>query len=161
MISEIPLLTLKQAKSLAKVYNSKFFYFWQAKAKKDGIVETIIQQLCKRMFDDFAFAYQRKGFIMSFMQLDNGGAYSSGGKFRKKAEGTIKGASDVMIHIKNTKTNDVSQLMIEFKRIGNYKITPEQIQFQELYRVFGFHCEIINNPFYFESLMMECLKKLK
>ena len=51
--------------------------------------ETYIQQSCKVIFDGIKLE-MRDRFEMDFMQVDNGGKQTQGGKFRKKAEGTSR-----------------------------------------------------------------------
>lgn len=124
--------------------------------------ETYIQQTCKVIFDRIKFEV-RQSFEMDFMQIDNGGKQTNGGKFRKKAEGTIKGASDVQLWFCCKKTGLSKMVLCEFKRIGTpsqIDIKKEQVAFQERWKQF-YNCEgfITNNPLYFEWKVWEILKQ--
>lgn len=123
--------------------------------------ETYIQQSCKTIFDRIKLEMRDK-FEMDFMQIDNGGKQTMGGKFRKKAEGTIKGASDVQLWFYCKKTNISKMVLCEFKRIGTpsqIDIKEEQIAFQERWKQF-YNCDgfITNNPLYFEWKIYDILK---
>lgn len=123
--------------------------------------ETYIQQSCKTIFDRIKLEMRDK-FEMDFMQIDNGGKQTQGGKFRKKAEGTIKGASDVQLWFYCKKTRLSKMVLCEFKRIGTpsqIDIKDEQVAFQERWKQF-YNCEgfITNNPLYFEWKIYDILK---
>lgn len=123
--------------------------------------ETYIQQSCKTIFDRIKLEMRDK-FEMDFMQIDNGGKQTQGGKFRKKAEGTIKGASDVQLWFYCKKTRLSKMVLCEFKRIGTpsqIDIKDEQVAFQERWKAF-YNCEgfITNNPLYFEWKIYNILK---
>lgn len=123
--------------------------------------ETYIQQSCKIIFDRVKLEMRDK-FEMDFMQIDNGGKQTMGGKFRKKAEGTIKGASDVQLWFYCKKTGLSKMVLCEFKRIGTpsqIDIKDEQVAFQERWKAF-YNCEgfITNNPLYFEWKIYDILK---
>lgn len=123
--------------------------------------ETYIQQSCKTIFDRIKLEMRDK-FEMDFMQIDNGGKQTMGGKFRKKAEGTIKGASDVQLWFCCKKTNISKMVLCEFKRIGTpsqIDIKEEQVAFQERWKQF-YNCDgfITNNPLYFEWKIYDILK---
>ena len=123
--------------------------------------ETYIQQSCKIIFDRIKLEMRDK-FEIDFMQIDNGGKQTMGGKFRKKAEGTIKGASDVQLWFCCKKTNISKMVLCEFKRIGTpsqIDIKDEQVAFQERWKAF-YNCEgfITNNPLYFEWKIYDILK---
>lgn len=123
--------------------------------------ETYIQQSCKIIFDRIKLEMRDK-FEIDFMQIDNGGKQTMGGKFRKKAEGTIKGASDVQLWFCCKKTNISKMVLCEFKRIGTpsqIDIKNEQITFQERWKQF-YNCDgfITNNPLYFEWKIYDILK---
>lgn len=125
--------------------------------------ETYIQQACRVIFEQIKIAKRNK-FDMDFMQIDNGGLQTIGGKMRKFAEGTIKGASDVQLWFSCKKTGKVVMCLCEFKRIGTrsqIKITPEQEAFQgrwrDVYKCDGF---ITNNPLYFEWRVLNILSIL-
>lgn len=123
--------------------------------------ETYIQQTCKRIFDGIKLS-KTKEFEMDFMQVDNGGNQTMGGKFRKKAEGTIKGASDVQLWFCHKKTGVSKMVLCEFKRIGTkaqIDIKPEQLEFQARWKQF-YNCDgfVTNNPLYFEWRVNEILK---
>ena len=81
--------------------------------------ETYIQQSCKVIFDGIKLE-MRDRFEMDFMQVDNGGKQTQGGKFRKKAEGTIKGASDVQLWFHCKKTGLSKMVLCEFLKL--YKV---------------------------------------
>jgi len=124
--------------------------------------ETYIQQSCKIIFDRIKLEMRDK-FEMDFMQIDNGGKQTQGGKFRKKSEGTIKGASDVQLWFHCKKTGLSKMVLCEFKRIGTpsqIDIKEEQIVFQRQWKQF-YNCEgfITNNPLYFEWKIYDILKK--
>jgi len=124
--------------------------------------ETYIQQSCKVIFDGIKLE-MRDRFEMDFMQVDNGGKQTQGGKFRKKSEGTIKGASDVQLWFHCKKTGLSKMVLCEFKRIGTpsqIDIKEEQIVFQRQWKQF-YNCEgfITNNPLYFEWKIYDILKK--
>ena len=123
--------------------------------------ETYIQQTCKIIFERIALQ-NRERFNMDFLQIDNGGSQTKGGKFRKKAEGTIKGASDVQLWISCKKTKKVMIILCEFKRIGTpsqIDIKTEQVEFQKRWEMFyGCKCIFTNNPLYFEWFVCEILK---
>jgi hypothetical protein len=126
--------------------------------------ETYIQQTCKVIFDRIKLEMRNK-FEMDFMQIDNGGKQTQGGKFRKKAEGTIKGASDVQLWFHCKKTGLSKMVLCEFKRIGTpsqIDIKQEQIDFQERWKQF-YNCDgfVTNNPLYFEWRIQEILEKYK
>jgi len=123
--------------------------------------ETYIQQSCKTIFDGIKLEMRDK-FEMDFMQVDNGGNQTQGGKFRKKAEGTIKGASDVQLWFHCKKTGKSKMVLCEFKRIGTpsqIDIKEEQLAFQQKWKQF-YKCAgfITNNPLYFEWKVWEILK---
>lgn len=115
--------------------------------------ETYIQQTCKVIFDRIKLQ-ARLEFEMDFMQIDNGGKQTVGGKYRKKAEGTTKGASDVQLLFCHKKSGKSKMVLCEFKRIGTpsqIHIKKEQIDFQERWKkYYGWDGFITNNPLYFE-----------
>lgn len=125
--------------------------------------ETYIQQSCKVIFQ--RIAYENQHLVdMDFLQIDNGGSQTQGGKFRKKAEGTIKGASDVQLWFSCKTTKKLKIVLCEFKRIGTpsqIDIKEEQIAFQEKWKKF-YNCDgfFTNNPLYFEWFVNEVIQKL-
>ena len=149
---------VKAFKSISK-HKSKLWHFIQTK----GTTETKVQQECKKIFEGLATVYSKE-LVMDFMQIDNGGNLSIGGKMKKKAEGTIKGASDVIIWIaKKHKPETRQTFLVEFKRVGvpsEVRIKEEQIEFQkrwkECYAVEGI---ITNNIAYFENWLENLILK--
>ena len=131
MINQKPII------SPADIVNAMEFRLQKQKPQ-----ETYIQQTCKVIFDGIKLEMRDK-FEMDFMQVDNGGKQTQGGKFRKKAEGTIKGASDVQLWFHCKQTGESKMILCEFKRIGTpsqIDIKEEQVAFQERWRQF-YNCE--------------------
>jgi hypothetical protein len=154
MLTNRSIIYLSDIKELSKqkeISNQDLFYLRLPKAR---YLETYIQQQCKKIFDNLQLKYQN--IPMQFLQIDNGGEYSSiANKMRKKAEGTVKGASDVIMFIKN------KVIFCEFKRIGapsQIDIKQEQVDFQErMKKDFNCYCIITNNPLYFNSYIEKIL----
>ena len=157
MNKEVP-LTQKPIITPADIVKAMEFRLQKQKPQ-----ETYIQQSCKVIFDGIKLE-MRDRFEMDFMQVDNGGKQTQGGKFRKKAEGTIKGASDVQLWFHCKKTGLSKMVLCEFKRIGTpsqIDIKEEQIAFQVRWQKF-YNCDgfITNNPLYFEWKIYDILKNL-
>lgn len=101
-----------------------------------------------------------------FVQIDNGGKTGINRKKIKKAEGTAKGFPDVVIWLyrkmsKGEYLQDIQavlpilkrRIFIEFKRIGTFKISPEQQAWHDFYRKWDESAYFCNNSIYFERVI--------
>lgn len=111
-----------------------------------GLSESRIQQACKKRFEAM-FGNKAK-----FIQIDNGGKMGIGQKIKKKREGTVAGAPDVMLIGKN------KIAFVEFKRVGSpseIEPTQEQKEMREFILSCGFPAYLCNNTVYFDRVICE------
>jgi len=118
-----------------------------------NLIESDIQIACKQNFDNFAFQLEMKYKrpLLQFVQIDNGAKSGIRYKMRKKAEGTKKGFPDVMILATRPDNSQQKTIFVEFKRLGAYKISDEQLHYHQLLNQMGFESYITNNPVFFEK----------
>jgi hypothetical protein len=133
--------------------------------------ETNIQQHFQKQFNLEVLQLKKlnKFNELEFVQIDNGdGAAGNLTNIqrmalfsRKKAEGSKKGFSDIMILYYSAKLNYRDTVYCEVKKIGapsEIHLTEEQLYwFLKLNRM-GFDAYITNNPIFFENVI---LKKIK
>lgn len=121
-----------------------------------NFTESEIQITCKRIFDSFAFQLELeyKKTLLDFIQIDNGAKSGIRYKIKKKKEGTKKGFPDVMILATTLNNSQQKTFFVEFKRIGNYKISDEQLEYHKKLNQMGFESYITNNPIFFEKYIV-------
>jgi hypothetical protein len=134
-----------------------------------GLKETQIQQSCVRMVKNYALTL-KKDCKVKFIQIDNGGKLTDGGRIRKFQEGTYSNFCDAMIIVSKGKQNKV--IFVEFKRIasksgivgkknkrtGRYDHFEDQLKEIEDLQESGFSAYITNNTIFFENVILEEIK---
>jgi hypothetical protein len=120
------------------------------------LLETKIQQQCKRIFDNWIVDSNYAGM---FVQVDNGreiekkDAFSKFRKFKKAREGTISGFPDVMLLVAD-KNKKKFECFIEFKRPGITKMTKKQEVVHKDFEKMGYDVHLINNTIYFKKVIL-------
>lgn len=105
---------------------------------------------------------------INFVQVDNGSKSGIAQKKKKKAEGTMKGFPDVVIWIYAKMTTKEymedcnlhkylpikkKQIFIEFKKIGSYRIRPEQQNYHDFLKKWDESVYFCNNTVFFEKVI--------
>jgi len=103
---------------------------------------------------------------VNFVQIDNGSRSGILQKKKKKAEGTAKGFPDAVIWIYRKLSQEEyladrdlvypiakKHIFIEFKRIGEYKITPEQQAWHDFHKKWHESAYFCNNTVFFEKVI--------
>ena len=131
-----------------------------------GKKETFIQQACVRLIKACA-ASLPKGSSLKFIQIDNGGKQSAGGRMRKYCEGTYACFPDAMIIA--TKNGKSKVFFVEFKRVDSQsaimgeknKITGRHDHFEDQLEEIeslvesGFSAYMTNNTVFFKNVIIE------
>jgi len=119
-----------------------------------NLSESIIQQTCKRIFEEWLLDNKLKGM---FIQIDNGGKASIAQKVKKKLEGTVEGMCDVLILVSNAE-GKTYEAFIEFKRIGSpsqVKPRDSQIETHNKLLELGYIVHLTNNTVFFKNSILK------
>lgn len=150
-----PLIKNKDIRELEKKSNLSFDDLTILQYSK--LLETNIQQRCHNIFKDLSFELEVKygGKVIEFVQMDNGGKMGIRQKIKKKAEGTKAAIQDVVIFCGTPCGQYTKVILVEFKRMGPFKIEPEQQNYHDWFNKIGFSAHITNNPIFFEKVICQ------
>lgn len=159
-LSTLPIIYTNQIKDLEK--KGSVSMAEACLLRYSRALETQIQQSFKSITNALAREMaQEFGGRIKFVQIDNGGKLTAGGRLRKWQEGTVRGFSDIML-LMSTKCGQYNKVIfVEAKRIGakhEIKIGSDQLECQKWLSEMGWSAYITNNPAYFREVICKEIK---